>query len=140
MLISEYLRLRNDLSVTTGNRVGATPSGNNTSVSTENTVSFEQTLRSLLEKERTSGVEFSRHALDRLEQRNIDLSEGNRLERLNKAVELAQTKGSNDSLVILDQTAFVVSVKNNTVITAMASEDFDSQGTIFTNIDSTVIV
>lgn len=140
MLISEYLRLRNDLSVTTGSRVGATPSGNNTSVSTENTVSFEQTLRSLLEKERTSGVEFSRHALDRLEQRNIDLSEGNRLERLNKAVELAQTKGSNDSLVILDQTAFVVSVKNNTVITAMASEDFDSQGTIFTNIDSTVIV
>lgn len=136
MLISEYLRLRNDLSVQTGKQTPQLDTG--TGASAQPT-SFEQTLQSLLEKE-TQSVEFSRHALDRLEQRGIDLSEGDRLERLQKAVEIAQQKGSKDSLVLMDQTAFVISVKNNTVITALAGEDFEGQGTIFTNIDSTVII
>ncbi len=43
------------------------------------------------------------------------MTENDKLSRLNKAVEVAQQKGSSDTLVILDQTAFVVSVKNNKV-------------------------
>lgn len=97
---------------------------------------FAKELQSQLDK--TKGVEFSRHALERITDRNIDLTEGNKLERLNKAVEVAQQKGSNDALVLVDTTAFLVSVKNNKVITTMTAEDM--QGNIFTNIDSTVIM
>lgn len=97
---------------------------------------FAKELQAQLEK--SKGVEFSRHAIERLSDRNIDLTEGNKLERLNKAVEVAQQKGSNDALVLVDTTAFLVSVKNNKVITTMTAEDM--QGNIFTNIDSTVIM
>lgn len=85
-----------------------------------------------------SGVAFSKHALERINQRSIDMNEGNKLERLNRAVEAASLKGSSETLVLLDQTAFVVSVKNNKVITTLSAEDL--QGNVFTNIDSTVIM
>ena len=60
------------------------------------------------------------------------------LDRLNRAVELAEQKGSNDALVIVDTAAFLVSVKNNKVITAMNTGEMT--GNCFTNIDSTVIM
>jgi flagellar operon protein len=59
------------------------------------------------------------------------------LERLDKAVEAAQQKGANDALVLIDSTAFLVSVKNNKVITTVSADDL--QGNVFTNIDSAVI-
>lgn len=98
---------------------------------------FAQALKEQLEK-KTGSVEFSKHALDRINQRSIDMTEGNKLERLNKAVELAQEKGANETLVLIDRTAFVVNVKNNKVITTMS--DTDMVGNVFTNIDSTVIM
>lgn len=98
---------------------------------------FAQKLKEQLEK-KTGSVEFSKHALDRINQRSIDMTEGNKLERLNKAVELAQEKGANETLVLIDRTAFVVNVKNNKVITTMS--DSDMVGNVFTNIDSTVIM
>ena len=135
MLISEYLQARN-ISVTTGNV--------NTNIQTApqkssdiNNSPFAQTLRTELEK-KNSGVEFSKHALDRIEDRNIDMTENNRLSRLNKAVEIAQQKGSDDALVIIDSTAFIVSVRNNKVVTTLSQDDM--KGNIFTNIDSTVIM
>jgi len=66
------------------------------------------------------------------------LSQGHKLERLNKGVELAQQKGSEETLVLVDSTAFVVSVKNNRVITMLSNDDL--KGNVFTNIDSTVII
>ena len=63
---------------------------------------------------------------------------GDTLERLNKAVELAGEKGSNDALVMIGSNAFIVSIKNNKVITTLSADDM--QGNIFTNIDSTVIM
>lgn len=98
---------------------------------------FAQALREKLNKN-TGSVEFSKHALDRINQRSIDMTEGNKLERLNKAVELAQEKGANETLVLIDKTAFVVNVRNNKVITTMS--DSDMLGNVFTNIDSTVIM
>ena len=68
------------------------------------------------------GWSFQKRAIDRLSERNIDIYSGNTLERLNKAVELAEQKGSSDTLVIVDSNAFVVSVKNNKVITTMRQE------------------
>lgn len=85
-----------------------------------------------------SGVNFSRHAVERINQRNIDVITGGKLQRLSKGVELAESKGSDDALVIVDKTAFVVSVRSNKVITAVDADDM--QGNVFTNIDSTVIM
>ena len=99
--------------------------------------SFAQTLKKQLDKQ-SQGVEFSKHALDRINQRSIDMNEGAKLERLNKAVELASQKGANETLVLIDQTAFVVNIKNNKVITTMS--DADMKENVFTNIDSTVIM
>lgn len=137
MLISEYLALRNQISVTTGNHVPQAPIASGEAQASQEG-SFAAALQEKLAEKQQSGVEFSRHAIQRLEQRSIDLSAGDTLERLNKGVEIAADKGSNETLVLVDQTAFVVSVKNNKVITTLSHEDL--RGNIFTNIDSTVII
>ncbi|MGO9959931.1 MAG: TIGR02530 family flagellar biosynthesis protein [Solirubrobacteraceae bacterium] len=79
---------------------------------------------------------FSRHALDRVARRGIDLSQST-LQRLAGGVSRASSKGSRDAVVFVDSTAFVVSVPNNTVITAVGSEHMREH--VFTNIDSAVI-
>ena len=82
-------------------------------------------------------IEFSGHALKRIDSRNIALTE-TEIERLNKGVSMAAEKGSNDALVLVDETAFLVSVRNNRVITTLTAGDI--KGNVFTNIDSTVII
>jgi len=81
-------------------------------------------------------VRFSGHAVKRLEARNIQLSE-TELDRLQNAVEKAESKGSKDSLIMMDKTAFVVNIPNKTVVTALSIEE--SKDNVFTNIDSVVI-
>lgn len=131
MLISEYLAQRNAIgSITTGTH-GAElrPSQANS----EN--SFAKALDNEIKKRE---VDFSAHAIRRLESRQIDVIENDKMERLNRGVELAAEKGSEESLILVDSTAFVVSVKNNKVITTISADDL--KGNIFTNIDSTVII
>lgn len=134
MLISEYLALRNQISVTTGNTVGAPVTSSQEA--NDSGESFAQALQQKIEEKQ--GVEFSKHAMQRLSERSIDITEGDTLERLNKGVEIAADKGSVETLVLVDRNAFVVSVKNNKVITTIPQEEMI--GNIFTNIDSTVIV
>jgi flagellar operon protein len=81
-------------------------------------------------------VQFSKHALARVQRRGIELDRGT-LGRLSQGVDRAASKGSRDSLVLVDGTAFVVSVNNRTVITAVGSEHMKDN--VFTNIDSAVI-
>jgi flagellar operon protein len=81
-------------------------------------------------------LKFSGHALDRLADRKVVLTE-DKTERLLRAVDAAETKGSKDSLVLLDELAFVVSVKNRTVITACDTSSL-KEG-VFTKIDSAVL-
>ena len=83
-----------------------------------------------------SKLQFSKHALARVQRRGIEL-DAPTLQRLSKGVERAAGKGARDSLVLVDGTAFVVSVRNHTVITAVDSEHMNDQ--VFTNIDSAVI-
>jgi flagellar operon protein len=79
---------------------------------------------------------FSRHALERVNRRGIALDQAT-LQRLAGGMSRAATKGSKDAVVFVDNTAFVVSVPNNTVITAVGSEHMREH--VFTNIDSAVI-
>jgi flagellar operon protein len=79
---------------------------------------------------------FSKHALDRLSRRGVDMNPQT-LGRLTEGIQRAASKGSNNSVVMVDGTAYVASVKNNTVITAVTPEAMKSH--VFTNIDSAVI-
>lgn len=81
------------------------------------------------------GLKFSKHANQRLASREIDLSI-TQLERLENGTKMAREKGIQESLVMVDNLAFIVNVQNNTVITAMN----DSDDKIFTNIDGAVII
>lgn len=98
------------------------------------TQSFQALLQAQLAQ---GGVEFSKHAVSRVMERNIELSGGN-LERLNEGVKIAREKGLDDALILVDNTAFIVSAKNSKVITTV--EGSDLRGNCFTNIDGTVII
>ncbi len=131
MLISEYLAQRNAaaISVTTG---GASQ------VKGSEKIEENSFAHALGEEIRRRQVDFSAHAIRRLESRQIDVAENEKIERLNRGVELAAERGSEESLILVDSTAFVVSVKNNKVITTLSTDDL--KGNIFTNIDSAVIM
>lgn len=81
-------------------------------------------------------VKFSKHANQRLESRNISLSQ-EQMSRLNQGVVKARDKSINESLVMMDNLAFIVNIKNNTVVTALESNE---ESNVFTNIDGAVIV
>ena len=82
-------------------------------------------------------LRFSKHAVNRLADRSITLSD-NQLNRLTEGAKKAGEKGIRESLVMVDQLAFIVNVPNNTVITAM--DQNQASENIFTNIDGAVIV
>lgn len=82
-------------------------------------------------------LKFSKHAIGRLADRNITLSDS-QIERLNEGTVKAGEKGIKESLVIVDQMAFIVNIPNNTVVTAMNQQDNNEN--IFTNIDGAVII
>jgi flagellar operon protein len=92
---------------------------------------FESIFQEELEK-----VKFSSHALKRLESRNIKLGE-DELNKIQSAVNRAEQKGSKDSLVLMDNTAYIVNIPNRTVVTAMSVQD--GSDNVFTNIDSVVL-
>lgn len=82
-------------------------------------------------------VRFSAHALDRLRSRNIMLSPHDSM-RLGHAMDRVAQKGGRESLVLMDNLAFVVSVSNRTVITAVDGSNLHDN--VFTNIDSAIMV
>lgn len=88
----------------------------------------------ILDSLKTESLTFSKHANERLKSRNIDLSNA-QLERLSSGTKKAMEKGIKESLVMVDDYAFIVNTKNNTVITAVSGND----DKIFTNIDGAVI-
>lgn len=98
------------------------------------TVSSGDQFRAIFQQE-LDRLKFSNHAVQRLETRNIDLSEAE-IQKLNHAVEKAEAKGCRDSLIMMNNTAFIVNIPNRTVITAVPV-DAESEN-IFTNIDSVV--
>jgi flagellar operon protein len=82
-------------------------------------------------------LSFSAHAQSRLMTRSIQLT-GQQMERLQSGVNQAAQKGARESLVVMDNLAFIVSVPNRTVVTAV--DGAAKNGNVFTQIDSAVIV
>lgn len=82
-------------------------------------------------------VKFSKHAQKRLQARGIKMNEQD-LKLLNNGVQKAESKGSKDSLIMVNDVAYVVSVENKTVITAI--DDSSIKENVFTNIDSAVFM
>lgn len=139
MLLSEFLQARNqsiiNQPVESGKNSTVTATDEAPRVNAQGN-SFADELKAMLSGR--SQVQFSNHAIKRLENREIDVMENDSLERLNKGVELAAQKGCGQSLILVDSTAYIVSVANNKVITTISQADLKDN--VFTNIDSTVIV
>ena len=83
------------------------------------------------------GVKFSNHAIERMRTRGISYSPED-ISKISDAVSRAAAKGSKDSLVLMNDSALIVSVKNNTVVTVMDKNALKEN--VFTNIDSTVVL
>ena len=88
--------------------------------------------RVLLDK--ADQIKFSRHAAKRLETRNISISDEQKA-RLENAAEQAMEKGMTESLVMVDDLAFILNVRNRTIVTAVN----DTANAVFTNIDGAII-
>lgn len=106
-------------------------------VSGSENLSFQDILNQKTGNVATQELKFSKHASNRLMDRNIEMTD-EQLERLNEGAVKAGQKGINESLVIVDQLAFIVNVPNNTVITAM--DQTETNENVFTNIDGAVIM
>jgi len=83
------------------------------------------------------GIKVSKHAKERLKERNIQINES-QWKKITEKVNEAKHKGVKDSLVVMNDSTLLVSAENNTVITAMNKNEATSR--IFTNIDGTILI
>ncbi|MBF8435689.1 flagellar protein [Halanaerobiaceae bacterium Z-7014] len=95
--------------------------------------------KELLQKQinQNDKLQFSKHAKERIASRRINVSNA-QMDKLTSGLEKAADKGSKDSLIMVDGVAYVVSVENNTVITAIDNDNIKEN--VFTNIDSAVFM
>ena len=102
-------------------------------------VAFEDVLRQKQNQAvmESSELKFSKHAANRLNDRNILLTDSQNV-RLENGVKQASEKGITESLVLIDSLAFIVNIPNRTVVTALDQTETNSN--IFTNIDGAVII
>lgn len=96
----------------------------------EGSSTFDSIFKAEFEK-----LKFSNHAAKRLESRELKLTSMD-MDKLQSAVSKAESKGAKDSLVMMNNKAFIINIPNRTVITAMDVDN--SSVNIFTNIDSVV--
>src|SRR5690625_1458932 len=82
-------------------------------------------------------VKVSKHAKQRMIERNIQISE-DKWQDISEKMNEARMKGITDALVVTDNTTLVVSTKNNTVVTALLSEEANDK--IFTNINGAIVL
>lgn len=95
---------------------------------------FRQKSRNNAPESETTGLRFSKHANERLQSRQIDLST-EQVKRLEAGAAKAGEKGIVESLVMVDDYAFIVNTRNRIVVTAVTG----NEDKVFTNIDGAVI-
>ena len=102
---------------------------------------FERLLKEQLDKnsgiDKNGGLQFSKHAKERVAQRGIELTP-KLMTDLNNAVDKASKKGAKDIVVFDMLNAFIVNVPNKTVVTTMSGNEM--RDNVFTNIDAAVIL
>lgn len=84
-----------------------------------------------------SKLKISKHASERIRERNIEITD-QLWQTIGEKVQEARQKGVTDSLVVLNEAALLVSAKNNTVVTAMNRGETANR--IFTNINGTILI
>ncbi|MBS4539849.1 flagellar protein [Clostridium sp. D2Q-11] len=92
---------------------------------------FDQILKDV------ENIKFSKHAVKRMDDRDISINNEDVL-RINHAMNQARDKGVDQALILMDNKAFIASVRNNTIITTINSEQLKNN--VFSNIDGAVIV
>lgn len=125
--------------VINGNIVPVEPIGNLGQKTTVRVKNDSSNFHSILNNAVKSNKSFviSSHAIDRLKDRNITLNNDD-IKAINGGINKASAKGCRDSVIFYKDTAYVTSIKNRTVITAVDKESCKQN--IFTNIDSVVIL
>lgn len=97
----------------------------------------ETGFKALLQEKAKVGLNFSKHAAKRMNERGIAV-DSQLMSNLEHAVEGARKKGARDVAIIGEQGIFIVNVPNNTVVTTMSQNDMKER--VFTNIDSAVLM
>ena len=96
-----------------------------------------RTFQEIFEKQSRQTISFSKHANQRTEERNINITQ-NDLNRLQDACDKADKKGIKDALVVMDNSAFIINTPSRVVITALDKNEMKNN--IFTNIDGAVFI
>ena len=106
----------------------------NTESRINGTLEFNRVLQNV---QKSNELKMSAHAENRLKERNINLTQAD-IKNINEAAEKIRNKGGREALILYKDIAFVASIRNNTIITAVDSSNLKEN--VFTNIDSAVII
>lgn len=117
-----------------GGRLGQASKSVNNNRRINPNLNFQEILNDSIGKKKQD-IKISAHAQERMLQRNIRLQKQD-MQLMEKAMDNLQGKGAKESLMIYKDMAFIASVDNRTIITALDSKEID----IVTNIDSAIIV
>jgi flagellar operon protein len=93
--------------------------------------------QALLDEAQNRHLQFSNHAIERLDRREIPLTKED-IALLSEGVSRAEQKGSKESLLLMDDTAFLINVEKRKVITAVDKQGMKEK--TFTNIDSAILL
>ena len=89
------------------------------------------------EVEKSNSFTISAHAANRLKARGINLDSKD-MKTINDGINKAADKGCQNSVMLYKDTAYVTSIKNRTIVTAVDKESCKQN--VFTNIDSVIIL
>lgn len=125
-LTDAIIRQAEKVNSSTGSKTGGSSQVNN-----------GRSFQEILNEQLNQRISFSKHANQRTEERNIQISETD-LNRLEAACDRAQQKGIKDALIVMDDSAFIVNAQNKHVITVVDKNEMKSN--VFTNIDGAVFI
>ncbi|GAB4475352.1 MAG: TIGR02530 family flagellar biosynthesis protein [Anaerolineales bacterium] len=128
--MTDPIRIQNNSTI---RKTASNPPAPTASKSTVPAQGFAQALE---QKRREQEIRFSNHAQKRLQSREIQLSDEG-IARLAQAVEKVEKRGGKESLVLMDDLAFIVNVRQRLVVTALDARE-RGEG-VFTQIDSVVL-
>ncbi|MCI1981601.1 MAG: flagellar operon protein [Oscillospiraceae bacterium] len=133
------IQFQRNYSAATGPVYGIQPSpaGKKQQVSESRSSAFAQALQTNLQKSGGTQLTFSKHAIQRMDSRKIEVSPA-LADRIGGAVQRADSKGVKEALILSGSTAFIVHVPSRTVVTTMDSREMKEN--IFTHIDGAVIL